>query len=75
MWALQLAILVLLGIILFSYRSSGAMAKKIVIAVMGPTGSGKSSFIQNLTQDKTIKVGHGLESSQSQSPQKSRSAS
>ncbi|KAJ9496628.1 hypothetical protein H2202_008001 [Exophiala xenobiotica] len=34
----------------------------VVIAVMGPTGSGKSSFIRNLTQDETIEVGHDLSS-------------
>ncbi|KAI0292813.1 hypothetical protein BC826DRAFT_1186398 [Russula brevipes] len=32
----------------------------IIIPLMGPTGIGKSSFIDRLTGDKGIKVGHGL---------------
>jgi len=38
---------------------------KIVIAAMGPTGPGKSSFVNNLSQDESIKVGHSLHSGES----------
>ena len=34
----------------------------IVVAVMGPTGTGKSSFIQRLTGAPNIIIGHGLAS-------------
>ena len=34
----------------------------IVIAVMGETGCGKSTFIKNLTQDNTIHIGTTLRS-------------
>lgn len=34
----------------------------MIIALMGETGSGKSSFIQNVTGSKSVKIGHGLES-------------
>jgi len=34
----------------------------VVIAVMGMTGSGKSSFIQRVSQKQSTAVGHGLES-------------
>lgn len=43
--------------------TSKTSKKKITIAVMGPTGSGKSSFIRNLTKNQSIEVGHGLHSS------------
>jgi adenylate kinase len=36
----------------------------IVIAVVGVTGAGKTSLIGNLTQDASIKAGHGLDSGQ-----------
>jgi Fe-S cluster assembly ATPase SufC len=35
---------------------------EMIIAVMGVTGSGKSSFIRALTGKDDVKVGHGLES-------------
>jgi hypothetical protein len=47
-----------------SKSSSGAEGgEKIVIAVMGVTGAGKSSFIKNITGSQDVLVGHGLESS------------
>jgi ribosome biogenesis GTPase A len=39
---------------------------EIVVAFMGVTGSGKSSFIKALTGRNDIVVGHGLMSSTSQ---------
>jgi predicted GTPase len=36
--------------------------EEIIIAVMGETGSGKSSFIQRVTRSDSVKIGHGLES-------------
>jgi hypothetical protein len=33
-----------------------------VIAVMGVTGAGKSSFIKNVTGNASIQIGHGLDS-------------
>lgn len=36
-----------------------------VVAVMGPTGAGKSTFVHAVTGDKSIQVGHGLASGQS----------
>lgn len=38
--------------------------KDIVIAVMGVTGAGKSTFVSNLT-DETVTVGHDLEACES----------
>jgi GTPase Era involved in 16S rRNA processing len=35
---------------------------EVVIAIMGVTGSGKSTFINNITKNKAVYVGHGLES-------------
>lgn len=35
---------------------------EIVIAVMGETGSGKSSFISRVTCLDSVKIGHGLTS-------------
>ncbi|OAL42937.1 hypothetical protein IQ07DRAFT_553401 [Pyrenochaeta sp. DS3sAY3a] len=37
-----------------------------VVAVMGVTGAGKSSFIKLVTRDERIKIGHGLESETSE---------
>jgi GTPase SAR1 family protein len=37
-----------------------------VIAVMGPTGVGKTSFVRTATGDEYVPVGHGLESCQCQ---------
>lgn len=34
-----------------------------VIAVMGVTGAGKSSFVKLITGDSAIKIGHGMEAS------------
>jgi len=35
---------------------------EVVVAVIGVTGAGKSTFIRNMTGNKGIFVGHGLES-------------
>jgi ABC-type proline/glycine betaine transport system ATPase subunit len=35
---------------------------EVVVAVMGVTGSGKSTFIRNVAENKAIYVGHGLDS-------------
>ncbi|KAF8201903.1 hypothetical protein K438DRAFT_1965351 [Mycena galopus ATCC 62051] len=37
----------------------------VTIGIMGSTGTGKSSFILRLTGDKSIKIGHGVESATS----------
>ena len=37
-----------------------------VIAIMGVTGAGKSSFVRAVTGDKSIEVGDALQSGQSQ---------
>jgi ABC-type hemin transport system ATPase subunit len=37
----------------------------IIIAVMGMTGAGKSTFIRRITGDQSIKVGHKLSSGKS----------
>ncbi|KAF8462588.1 P-loop containing nucleoside triphosphate hydrolase protein [Kalaharituber pfeilii] len=42
--------------------SPGGVRPPIVIAVMGMTGAGKSSFIKKLTGDARITVGHSLNS-------------
>lgn len=39
--------------------------EEVVIAVMGVTGSGKSTFIRTMTGDGGVHVGHGLESGNS----------
>jgi predicted GTPase len=44
------------------------MDKKCLIAVMSPTGSGKSSFIKGITGRQDIKVGHTLLSGTVSSP-------
>lgn len=36
--------------------------KDVVIVVMGTTGAGKSSFIQQCTQDRAASIGHNLQS-------------
>ena len=36
--------------------------EEVVVAVMGVTGAGKSSFIQDVTGDQNIRIGHDLES-------------
>ncbi|KAF8130060.1 P-loop containing nucleoside triphosphate hydrolase protein, partial [Mycena galopus ATCC 62051] len=36
------------------------------LRIMGPTGTGKSSFIQRLTGDKSIEIGHTVESATSE---------
>ncbi|KAI6099981.1 P-loop containing nucleoside triphosphate hydrolase protein [Pisolithus croceorrhizus] len=40
----------------------GGRAKDIIIALMGPTGAGKSSFIANVTKQEGNGVGHDLTS-------------
>jgi len=37
-------------------------SKDVMVAIMGPTGTGKSSFINLLTNDENIRVGHSTES-------------
>jgi predicted GTPase len=34
----------------------------VIVAIMGATGTGKSSFVRLVTGDETIIVGHGLHS-------------
>jgi ABC-type lipoprotein export system ATPase subunit len=36
------------------------MDPEVIIMVMGPTGSGKSTFVRLVTGDQTIRVGSGL---------------
>ncbi len=38
------------------------MAPSYIIAVMGVTGAGKSSFIKLVTGDASVKIGHSQES-------------
>jgi putative ribosome biogenesis GTPase RsgA len=38
------------------------MENDVVVAVMGLTGVGKSSFVKNVTGREDIKVGHSLDS-------------
>lgn len=40
-------------------------SEEVVIAVMGVTGSGKSTFIRAMTGNDSVHVGHGLESGNS----------
>ncbi|KAH7094263.1 P-loop containing nucleoside triphosphate hydrolase protein [Paraphoma chrysanthemicola] len=42
------------------------METDVVIAVMGVTGAGKSSFIKNITKREDIQIGHGLTSETSE---------
>ena len=39
-----------------------APKEEVVVAVMGVTGSGKSTFIKTMTKNAGVHVGHGLES-------------
>lgn len=39
-----------------------APKEEVVVAVMGVTGSGKSTFIRTMTGNLNVHVGHGLES-------------
>lgn len=45
------------------HRNRGMAQKRIRVAVMGPTGSGKSSFIKTVTGRNDIIIGHDLCSS------------
>jgi len=46
---------------------------EVVIAVMGMTGSGKSSFIQRVSEKSSAAVGHGLASgSKTTNPRRER---
>ena len=45
--------------------SAPKIEKPLVIAVMGMTGVGKSTFIKELTKDANISIGHTLESCRS----------
>lgn len=40
-----------------------SLVRDVVIAVMGVTGAGKSSFIRRVTADDRVEVGAGLQSS------------
>jgi ABC-type uncharacterized transport system ATPase component len=42
-----------------------SMEDPVFIAVMGMTGSGKSSFINRVSGRKSVSVGHGLDSCKS----------
>ena len=42
-----------------------AEVPEVVVAVMGMTGSGKSSLIKTITRHKDVVIGHGLKSSAS----------
>lgn len=44
----------------------GSNPSNIMVGIMGPTGTGKSSFIARLTGDKSIEIGHGVESATSE---------
>ena len=44
-----------------SRRTGATLEKKIVIAVFGMTGTGKSTFISKLT-GQNVEIGHGLQS-------------
>jgi septin family protein len=49
-------------------KSEGTkFARKVVVAVMGVTGAGKSSFIRRVTGNDDVQVGHSLQSSKIQS--------
>lgn len=39
------------------------LVQDVVVAVMGVTGAGKSSFIRRVTEDDRVEVGAGLQSS------------
>lgn len=41
---------------------SEGQEEEVVVAVMGVTGSGKSTFIRTMTEKDHVHVGHGLES-------------
>jgi hypothetical protein len=45
-----------------SQKSARRDGEEVVIAVMGPTGAGKSSFIQCVTGRKDVRIGHTLSS-------------
>ena len=40
-----------------------SLVQGVVVAVMGVTGAGKSSFIRRVTEDDRVEVGAGLQSS------------
>jgi predicted GTPase len=40
-----------------------SLVQDVVVAVMGVTGAGKSSFIRRITEDDRVEVGAGLQSS------------
>jgi hypothetical protein len=40
-----------------------SLVPEVVVAVMGVTGAGKSSFIRRVTEDEEVHVGRGLQSS------------
>lgn len=43
---------------------SSELSESNVVAVMGPTGGGKSYFIQKATGSARVVVGHGLQPGQ-----------
>lgn len=60
---LLLAFLVGVIALASTYRREKMPLKHMVVAVMGPTGSGKSSFIKEITGSRDIIIGHDLSSS------------
>jgi ABC-type uncharacterized transport system ATPase component len=47
---------------------------KAFIAVFGVTGAGKSTFVQTVTGDQSVEVGHQLESCKSAAVEQRRNA-
>jgi GTP-binding protein EngB required for normal cell division len=45
-----------------------SIAPEVVVAVMGVTGAGKSSFIRRITANDEVVVGKGLQSGRTSSP-------
>jgi predicted GTPase len=46
-----------------------SLMTEVVVAVMGVTGAGKSSFIRRVTENEEVHVGGGLQSSKNIPPQ------
>jgi putative ribosome biogenesis GTPase RsgA len=47
----------------FSQPNPVKNSRSMVIAIMGGTGAGKSTFVRRLTGQNDIKIGHSLRSS------------
>ena len=41
-------------------------SREVIVAVMGVTGAGKSSFIRRLAANDDVQVGHSLQSSKTE---------